>query len=77
MNLHEAIAHYGLTRFPVSVQSLEQTLIDKIFAICDYQIRKRTFEADYKQKLIHLLYRPVSYEESIMTLDEIIRARIF
>ncbi|MCD8195489.1 MAG: nucleotidyl transferase AbiEii/AbiGii toxin family protein [Coprobacillus sp.] len=37
----ELIKKYGLEPFDVKVQSLERTLIDKIFALCDYYINKR------------------------------------
>ena len=33
------IDRYGLTPFPTKVQSLERTLIDKVFALCDYYLR--------------------------------------
>ena len=34
----KAISRYELKPFPIKVQKLERTLIDKIFAICDYMI---------------------------------------
>lgn len=38
----EVIAEYELDSFAVQVQSLERTLIDKIFAICDYYLSGNT-----------------------------------
>ncbi len=36
------IAEYELDAFTVQVQSLERTLVDKVFAICDYYLSKNT-----------------------------------
>ena len=35
----ELMEQYGLTPFPMNVQSIERTLIDKVFALCDYYIQ--------------------------------------
>lgn len=37
----ELIRTYGLGNFPMRVQSLNRTLIDKIFAVCDYYMQKK------------------------------------
>ena len=39
--LDDIIAKYDLAPFEVRVQALERTFVDKIFAVCDYYIRKR------------------------------------
>ena len=36
------IAEYGLQPFEIGVQSLKRTLIDKVFALCDYMLVGRT-----------------------------------
>lgn len=36
------IEEYGLESFPVQVQSLERTLVDKVFAVCDYYLSGKT-----------------------------------
>lgn len=36
------VAEYELDAFTVQVQSLERTLVDKVFAICDYYLSKNT-----------------------------------
>lgn len=33
---------YGLQSFGIKVQSLERTLVDKVFAVCDYMLRGQT-----------------------------------
>ena len=35
----EAIETYGLAPFPMKVQGIDRTLIDKVFAICDYHMK--------------------------------------
>lgn len=37
----ELIQEYGLLEFPMRVQALERTLIDKIFAVCDYYLQDK------------------------------------
>lgn len=38
---HDLCVEYGLEKFPVKVQKLERTFVDKVYAICDYQISKK------------------------------------
>lgn len=33
---------YNLSSFPIRVQALERTLVDKVFAVCDYYLRNET-----------------------------------
>lgn len=37
---HDKCVKYGLDKFEVKVQKLERTFVDKVYAICDYQISK-------------------------------------
>lgn len=37
----EMLEMYGLTPFKMTVQAMERTLIDKIFALCDYYMQNR------------------------------------
>lgn len=37
----EFISSYGLGTFPMRVQSIERTLIDKVFAVCDYYLANK------------------------------------
>lgn len=37
-NQSEAVAHYELQPYEMTVQALERTLIDKVFALCDYYL---------------------------------------
>ena len=36
-----AIEQFDLSSFPIFVQSLERTFVDKVFALCDYYLRER------------------------------------
>lgn len=38
----EAIAKYELEPFDIRVQTLDRTLVDKVFAVCDYMIDNKT-----------------------------------
>lgn len=40
-NYKDIIDKYDLQQFNIEVQSLERTLVDKVFAICDYYILKK------------------------------------
>ena len=57
INRNDLVEQYSLEPFEVVVQSLARTIIDKTFAICDYQIDKR-----YKKHSRHLydLYKIMS-----------------
>ena len=40
---HDELAEkYGLQSFEIKVQALERTLVDKVFAVCDYMLRGQT-----------------------------------
>lgn len=43
---HDELAEkYGLQSFEIKVQALERTLVDKVFAVCDYMLRGQTERA--------------------------------
>lgn len=133
------VAEYGLESFAVQVQSLERTLIDKVFAVCDYYLSGNTvrnsrhiydisklltrvnisdckmkalvknvrnerkpnktclsaqdgadvpallekiiagefFKQDYDERTLKLLTNPVSYDDAIKSLDEVIASGLF
>lgn len=39
---HNETVDYGLEEFEITVQSLSRTLVDKVFAICDYYLSSKT-----------------------------------
>lgn len=50
----EVVREYGLVPFDITVQKLERTFVDKVFALCDYYERK---EADRNSRHIYDLYK--------------------
>lgn len=50
----DAIEHYNLAPFNIRVQTLERTLVDKVFALCDYMLDNRT---ERQSRHIYDLYR--------------------
>lgn len=58
-----AIKEYGMEPFEIRVQTLERTLIDKVFALCDYAISDNTM--GYSRH-IYDLYRLLS----VVVLDD-------
>lgn len=38
----DIVEEYGIEPFAIKTQALERTFIDKVFAICDYQIKRET-----------------------------------
>jgi len=58
-----AIKEYGMEPFDIRVQTLERTLIDKVFALCDYAISDNTM--GYSRH-IYDLYRLLS----VVVLDD-------
>ncbi|WP_242249019.1 nucleotidyl transferase AbiEii/AbiGii toxin family protein [Bacillus cereus group sp. BfR-BA-01523] len=62
----ELIKEYQLQPFPMKIQTIERTFIDKIFALCDYH-----HDIDYKGKSrhiydIHMIYRSGLLNEDIL-----------
>lgn len=64
----ELIDTYGLQTFPMQVQSLERTYIDKMFAVCDYFIQGK--DKRYSRHLydIYKLMPHVTFDESLKAL---------
>ena len=53
---HDLVKKYGLEEFKVKTITKERTLVDKVFAICDYHISKKlTRQSRHIYDLYHLL----------------------
>lgn len=50
------IAEYGLEPFDMTLQSLERTFADKVFALCDYYMNKRIKRNSRHIYDIYMLY---------------------
>lgn len=65
----EAIAQYELEPFDIRVQTLDRTLVDKIFAVCDYMLDNKT---ERQSRHIYALSRLLT----LVTLDDNLKALI-
>lgn len=69
MGNEAAIQKYELTAFNIRVQTLARTLVDKVFAICDYMIDNRT---ERQSRHIYDISRLLT----VVALDDNLRALI-
>lgn len=53
----DALAIYELTPYEIKVQALERTLVDKVFALCDYYLSK---EVSRQSRHIYDLYKLIN-----------------
>ena len=69
----ELIQEYGLAEFPMRVQALERTLLDKIFAVCDYFLQDKPRRNARHLYDIYKLASRVEINDSFMKLAEEVR----
>ncbi len=65
----KAIEQFDLSSFPMFVQSLERTFVDKVFALCDYYLRERF---DDNSRHIYDLYCIFPHVRKIENLHELV-----
>ena len=68
INRHDLVDKYGLEPFEVKTITKERTLVDKIFAICDYHISKKL---DRQSRHIYDIYHLLQYvdlDDNLITL---------
>ena len=70
---HDLTEQFGLEQFEVEVQSLERTLVDKTFAICDYYLSNKSNERSRHIYDIHKILPLVKLDQSIIELFERVR----
>ena len=70
----DLISKYDLHTFPMRVQSLNRTLIDKIFALCDYYLQGRNRRNARHLYDIYKLAGYVEIDDEFMKLVEEVRA---
>ena len=68
-----SLCDYGLEPFTMNVQSLERTLIDKIFAICDYSLTQKSRRLSRHIYDIHKIFPLVKFDEHFKELLEKVR----
>ncbi len=64
---------YGLKPFPILVQTLDRTLIDKVFALCDYYLTDKVAEHSRHIYDINKLLGVVSLDEKFVELFQRVR----
>lgn len=67
------IERYGLAPFSMRVQSLERTLIDKVFALCDYYLRDNLVRNSRHLYDIHKLLSRVNQDDTFYRLVKDVR----
>lgn len=68
-----AIDKYELSSFNIRVQTLARTLVDKVFAICDYMLDKRTERQSRHIYDISRLLTAVALDDSLKALVKEVR----
>lgn len=66
----ELIATYDLGTFPMRVQSLNRTLIDKVFAVCDYYLQGK---AHRNSRHLYDIYKLSGYVEMNSDFMELVK----
>lgn len=81
ISAEKIISRYELETFDIRVQNLERTFIDKVFAICDYYLRK-----DYSRnsrhiydlyKLYPLIKMDENFKELVLEVRELRKSKKF
>lgn len=68
---------YGLEAFDVKVQKLERTFVDKIFALCDYQISKKLTRQSRHIYDLHKILPLIKLDNNLVNLfNEVKKYRI-
>ena len=70
----EFIATYDLGTFPMRVQSLNRTLIDKVFAVCDYYLQGKAHRNARHLYDIYKLTEHVEIDDDFLKLVKEVRA---
>ena len=70
----ELIATYDLGTFPMRVQSLNRTLIDKVFAVCDYYLQGKAHRNARHLYDIYKLAQHVDMDSDFLELVKDVRA---
>lgn len=84
INRLDLAERYGLMPFEITTQTIERTLVDKIFALCDYYIQGKTDRHSRHLYDIHkivetmgLLFVLVSYDTVVQSLHKILDSKLW
>ncbi len=69
----DIISDYGLQKFPMKVQSVSRTFLDKIFALCDYYMEGKTKRYSRHLYDIYKLYPSITIDDGFKALAEQVR----
>jgi len=69
----DIIQDYGLEPFPMKVQSVSRTFIDKIYALCDYYMEGKTKRFSRHLYDIYKLYTTITIDDSFKELTAQVR----
>jgi len=69
----ELIAEYELEPFDMKVQDLDRTLVDKVFALCDYYLQGKTARHSRHLYDIYMLLPHVTLDERFKALVKEVR----
>ena len=72
-DIPDLVTDYGLSPFVMKVQSVSRTFIDKIFALCDYYLEKKTKRYSRHLYDIHMLYPSITIDDTFKELVEQVR----
>lgn len=72
-NRQDLVGKYELEPFPIQVQSLSRTLVDKVFAICDYFLRNEVRRNSRHIYDIAMLLSKIKLDETLRSLIESVR----
>lgn len=68
VNRHDLVEKYGLEEFKVKTITKERTLVDKVFAICDYHISKKLVRQSRHIYDIYHLLKYVKLDQNLISL---------
>ncbi len=67
------LSEYGLEPFMMNVQAMERTLIDKVFAICDYYLEKKSRRLSRHIYDIYMIFPKVNFDDNFNNLVKKVR----
>lgn len=71
--LNDVIEKYSLEPFKINVQTADRTLVDKVFALCDYYLSDRITEHSRHIYDIYKLLEVVELNDELKLLAELVR----
>lgn len=68
-----SLSEYGLEPFTMKVQALERTMVDKVFAICDYYMQGKSRRLSRHIYDIHMLFPKIRFDGKFAELVRKVR----